>query len=406
MQRYYKNSELAKIYGVSRQSVSKWIESVRNGKLHLEMIAVNGQSYICNTPKNNKAIEAMVHERKKYFNTRSLKTVTPKDAFYKLYMPEQIADIISSIRIHKEIPRQYNYFDEGAQYWDKYSTQLFNDVEGANPIHSTEILLQTSFDYLDKLLSKHTRVNIVDIGPGNALPVKSLLSHLLKKGIFGRYTAIDISPDMLEIARRNIKKWFGSRVDFEADLRDINFERFTDLMGSSPDDGSVNLVIFFGGTLHNLRSPNEVLRTIYNSMAPPDLLICPLKLDTEATRQHFHFVDGATIQPLPPQYKFLVDMLGIDPSFYEVEMGFDEKIKARYLQIKLKFALSIRFQFNGVERVVSLNKDDRLLVWRYWHQSAMEIYSQFERNGFGVLQSTQTEQHDCVLTICDIKTEG
>lgn len=403
---YYRNYQLANLYHVSKPTVAKWLDSARKGALELQTTDVEGKSYISNTPKNHAVMRRLVAERKKYRNSRSLKTVTPEDRLYTLYTPEQVADIISSLERHREIPRQYNYMDAGAADWDTYATQLFYDEDTPNPIHETERLLQANQGYLDDLLSNYTQVNVVDIGPGNALPVKSLLSRLLTKGILGRYTAIDISPEMLEIAHGNIKEWFGDDVDFEGALRDINYERFTDLLvRSSPDDGSINLVLFFGGTLHNLRSPDEALRTIYNSMSPPDLLICPLKLDTPATRQNFHFVEAAGSQQLPPQYKFLVDLLGVEPSLYDVEMGFDERAKVRYLRIRLKVALAIRFQLEGMERPVSLNKGDTLLVWRYWHQSALEIFSQFERNGFGVLQTSQTEDHDCMLAICDISAD-
>lgn len=406
MQSYYKSKELAELFGVTRQTVNNWVESVKNGKLTLDMFDDNGQTYIRNTPANHARIKALVETRKKFKNTKSLKTVTPSDEFYRLYTPEQITDIIANVRVHHEIPRQYNYIDEGASYWDEYSTKLFNDVDANNPLHSTEQLMYLNRAYLDELLSQYKKVNIVDIGPGNALPVKSLLGHLIDKSKLGRYTAIDISPEMLGIAHKNIKGWFGDKVEFVADLRDVNYERFTDLlMTDSPDEGTVNLVLFFGGTLHNLRSIDEALRTIYHSMAPPDIFICPLKLDTEDTRRNFHFNAGLKDQSLPRQHKFLVDLLGIEPDLYDVEIGFDEEVRQRYLRLKLKVSLTINIDLHGKTQSISLNKNDTLLVWRYWHQTAQEIIEQLERNGFGVLQTMQTKEHDCMLTICDIKPE-
>lgn len=406
MQSYYKSKELADLYGVTRQTVNNWVESVKNGKLTLDMFDENGQTYIRNTPANHTRIKELVESRKKFKNSKSFKIISPTEDFYKLYTPEQITDIILNIRVHHEIPRQYNYIDEGAAYWDEYSTKLFNDVEASNPLHSTEELMLLNRAYLDELLSQYKKINVVDIGPGNALPVKSLLDHLLEKSKLGRYTAIDISPEMLEIAHQNIKKWFGDKVDFVADLRDVNYERFTDLlMTDSPEEGTVNLVLFFGGTLHNLRSIDEALRTIYHSMTPPDIFILPLKLDTEDTRRNFHFNAGLKGQSLPRQHKFLVDLLGIEPDLYEVEMGFDEEIRSRYLRLKLKVSLTINIELNGKVHKIDLEKNDTLLVWRYWHQTAQEIITQLERNGFGVLETMQTKEHDCMLTIADIKPE-
>ncbi|HEX6258112.1 MAG TPA: L-histidine N(alpha)-methyltransferase, partial [Candidatus Saccharimonadales bacterium] len=336
----------------------------------------------------------------------SQKTVTPTKDFYRLYTPEQITDIIANLRVHHEIPRQYNYMDKGAVYWDEYSTKLFNDVDANNYLQSTEQFMLLSRPYLDARLGEYKKINVVDIGPGNALPVKSLLEHLLNQDRLGRYTAIDISPEMLGIAHRNIKQWFGNKVDFVADLRDVSFERFTDLlMIDSPDEGTVNLVLFFGVTLHNLRSIDEALRTIYHSMAPPDIFILPLKLDTEDTRRNFHFNTGSRGVTLPPQHKFLVDLLGIESALYDVEMDFDEELRQRYLRLRLKYSLTISIEHQGKTQRITFDKGDTLLVWRCWHQNAQEIIAQLEKNGFGVLQTMQTKEHDCMLTIADIKPE-
>ncbi|HEX6257931.1 MAG TPA: YfeC-like transcriptional regulator, partial [Candidatus Saccharimonadales bacterium] len=76
MQSYYKSKELAALYGVTRQTVNNWVDSVKNGKLVLDRFDENGQTYIRNTPANHARIKAMVESRKKFKNTKSQKTVT------------------------------------------------------------------------------------------------------------------------------------------------------------------------------------------------------------------------------------------------------------------------------------------------------------------------------------------
>ncbi len=120
-------------------------------------------------------------------------------------------DIVSNLEINKEIPNQYKYFGSGAGNWNNYTERLAEE-ENLNSLRSTISLISINKPYIDDLLKDYTQVNIVDIGVGNAYPVKELLAHFLEQGKLGRYIALDISPTMLRIAEANIKKWFGDTV--------------------------------------------------------------------------------------------------------------------------------------------------------------------------------------------------
>jgi SAM-dependent methyltransferase len=158
-----------------------------------------------------------------------MKIVRPGPDFYKNYTQAQIYDIVTNLEIHHEIPRQYNYIDGGAHHWDEYAQRLANE-EAPNLINSTFKLLAMNGSYIDSLLAQYEQVNVVDIGVGNALPVKDLLAHLLEQGKLGRYIAIDISREMLNIAQRNIKEWFDDRVAVEDYELDIDRERFDNIL--------------------------------------------------------------------------------------------------------------------------------------------------------------------------------
>jgi uncharacterized SAM-dependent methyltransferase len=101
----------------------------------------------------------------------------------------------------------------------------------------------------------------------------------------------------------------------------------------------------------------------------------------------------------------LVDLLNIDESLYDVEVGYDEQRRERYMRIRLKVALAITFSFEKDDRVIEFNKNDTILVWRYWHQSAQEVITQLTYNHFDVLQTSQTEDKDYLLTISRVKSE-
>lgn len=403
---YFKKAELAEAHHISEKTVTNWIREAKDGKLNLELHEEHGRAWIANTTRNIELIEQLVERRKKFRNSRGIKSVTPKPEFYELYNQQQIFDLTSSLDIYHEIPLDYAYFDGGADYWDEYAKRLASE-KVPNFLTSTIKQLKANQGYLDDLTVRYKRVNIVDIGPGNALPVKELLQHLLDQGKLGRYIALDISPSILKVAKRNIEKWFGSKVPFEGHELDINHDRFTDLLAEGAlGEGAkdvVSVVLALGGGFSNMRSPDDAFKTIRSSMNRQDLLVYNLKLDSKTSRQYFDLGIRTESTPLDAHKKMLVDMLNIDESLYDVEVGYDDQLRERYMRLRLKVALAITFSLEKGDRVIEFNKNDTILVWRYWHQSAQEVITQLKHNHFDVLQTSQTEDKDYLLTVSRVK---
>jgi len=405
---YLKKAELAETYHISEKTVTNWIREAKDGKLDLELHEEHGRSWIANTTRNIELIEQLVEKRKKFRNSRGLKSIAPKPEFYELYNQQQIFDITSSLDIYHEIPLEYAYFDGGADYWDKYAQRLAAE-KVPNFLTSTIKQLQANQGYIDDLVSRYRRVNVVDIGPGNALPIRGLLQHLLDQDKLGRYIALDISPSILKLAERNIEEWFDSKVSFEGHEIDINYNQFTHLLaeevlGKNARD-TINLVIALGGAFSNLRSPDGAFKIIHDSMNRNDLLVYNLKLDSKTARQYFDLGIRAKLAPLDAHKKMVVDLLNIDESLYDVEMGYDEQRSQRYIRIRLKVAMTITFTLEKGERIVEFNKNDTILVWRYAHQSVQEVIAQLARNDFDILQTSQTEDKDYLLTVSRVKSE-
>lgn len=212
------------------------------------------------------------------------------------------------------------------------------------------------------------------------------------------------------MAERNIKEWFDGRIKFEGHVRDITDDRFDDLLieDSFVDGGAapLNLVLFFGGTIACFRQPDEALRVIEKSMGKDDLLLYSKKLDTDSTRQELNLNTGDhdPKKPLNEQFKLPIELLNIDESWYDVEKGFDEKERARYMRIRLKVSLSMKFELNGRHRMVELKKNDTILVWRARHQNALDVIQQFEHNGFNVLNTVKTRDNEYMFLAAEIRT--
>ncbi len=404
---FFNSKDLAQTYHISDRTVRNWIDAAKNGKLDLNLHEVDGKTYISNTSRNIAIIEKMITDRKKYRPRTTYKIVSPKPEFYELFNETQIYDIACGIEIHKEIPCQYSYFNGGAGYWDSYATRLATE-ETSNNLNVGLRLLESSLGYVDSLLDGYGKVNIVDIGVGNALPVRDLLKHLIEKRKLGRYVALDISPDIIKIAKTNIKTWFNDQVKFESYEIDINYDRFSHALAQEylRDSEAVNLVLLQGGTLTNLREPDGALRVVHDSLSYNDIFVYTNKLDTESTRRFFDFNIGPCENGLDPMDKFLVSIVGIEDETYETELGYDEIKKERYKRIRFKMPVTIKFEFKGGERLINLNKNDAVLLWRAKQQSAMDVIQQFDRTGFYNLYSCQTPDEEYILTVSRIKRDS
>jgi len=403
---YFTHQELAATYHVSVKTVRNWIESAKEGKLVLALHETNGRSYISNTASNIAQIEQLAEKGKKYRPHRAVKVVTPRVEFYNLYNQAQIYDIIMNLDIHKEIPRQYNYFDKGADYWDDY-VQRLSAEKMTNTLTSTIHLLEINQTYLDDLLKEYDRINIIDIGPGNALPVRKLLEHYMAQGKLGKYIGLDISQQMLHIAGSNIKRWFADKVDVELHQIDITFERFTNLVAEmelrKTDKKEVNVVLFFGATAGNLKEPYGALKTIHDSMARNDVLLQAQKLDSKNARRYFDFNLKTGNVDLAPNHRFIFDLLNIDKSYYDVEMGFDEVLRERYIRVRFKLTVTINFVFASAEKTIEVNKDDTILLWRSRHYTDLEFLQLLDSCDFHTLHASQTDDWEYILTAAQIK---
>jgi len=413
---YFKHSDLANEYHVSLKTIHNWIVAAKTEKVKLDLHETKSGTYIAKTAQNTRLLESLAEKGKKYRNLVHHKIVEPSDEFYRIYDKRQTRDIINNIEVHREIPRQYNYVEGGAENWDKWLKHLATE-DNSNILQGTLELFRDNLHAFDRLIENKTRVNIVDLGVGNAYPVREFLGHILKSGKLNRYIGIDISQAMLDIAGKNINEWYDGEVAYEGHLRDFTYERFDDLLvddmlGSKAKD-TINIVLLLGGTSGNFRSFTDVFKTVYGSLGVNDVLIYADKLDTETSRKYFNFstaVSGSSIVPgmskLSPNYKYILDLMNLDESLYSVEAGFDPARYMRYVQIRLSTSITIQFKTGDASfHEVRLEKGEALLLLRVWHRTALQYISDFEKTGFMLLHSSLTKNREYFLSISGIESK-
>jgi uncharacterized SAM-dependent methyltransferase len=398
----YKKTDLAAKYGLNPRTVTRWITLSREGKNDLELSQVNGKYHILKTLKNEKMMDELVSNRRKFLNTNSHKVIHPDSAFYEIYEDEQIQEILTQIDTDREVPHKYTYFDGGAEFWNQYAHEM-QEHEEASSVTSTIRLLDLNIQYLDHLLKNYDSVNIIDVGVGNAVPSKEVIKHILDQGKLNRYVAIDISPTMLDIAAKNVNEWFGDKfkdngITTETYTYDISVEPFAPIT-AEPPGGPINLILLLGGTLTNFNNPQYALEVIRKSMQKNDLLICTLKLDSDKTRDQFNAVKPKQGGETPRHREFVLNALGIARGFYDIITMYDEKERARSMRIKLKHAITIETKVMGKTWKVELNKADTLAVWHSKHYSQFEVEKLFYDAGFDPLHKSRLKDGDYVLLI-------
>lgn len=406
--KYFKNTELAKLYHVSEKSVRNWIQAASDGKLDLELHQEKDKFLVANTSKNAETIEGLVAKGKKYKNTRGFRVLTPKQEFYDTYTRKQILDIISSLTIHREIPLQYGYANGGATSWNDYTNRLVEE-EASNILTTTTNLMRVAEPNIDQLIPEKSTVNVVDLGPGTGWAARPTLERLHKQGRLGRYIAIDISQDMLDILESNVREWFDGKVKFEGYVRDFSYERFDDLLIDENIDGKnnhLNMVFLFGGTLNNFRFPNQILQVISNSLGLNDLFFYSGYLDTPKTRRYFDLPPTDSAKETYQPSNLMPALWQIDESLGSIEYHYSERRHCRIKELVPKVDLSVRIDFGPKSRFLEFRKGEPIVLWRHWHFNAIELARLFEDNGFSLMQVTKSKDQNYVLVVSKVKTSN
>jgi uncharacterized SAM-dependent methyltransferase len=400
MTKYNKNSDIIRLYNVSDKAVRNWIENALAGKNTLDLISEAGRTYIVDNPHNTAEIQTLVERGRKYRNQKTYRSVSPTSEFYDRYSPDQIVDIINYIEKYNEIPSHYRYFGRGARLWDQYLNKLYESPR-RNLMNTTHELVRLDMVYLEMLTEQYEQINLIDLGVGNGVGAKPIIKQLLQSGSLGKYIGVDCSKELLNLSMSNIKKWFDGEVTTESYLRDITYERFDELLRANESNGKVlNIVLFLGGTIGNFRDPKQALITIRDSIGKDDILITSDELDSENARLFDGFRIGVkSEEDVITRNTLLLGLMGINRSMYELEQFFDDSLKCRITQIKLKVELTINFDYKGLSTATSLPKGACLVLFRMWEWTGHELEGMYENCGFSQVRTTRLHDPEYVLMI-------
>lgn len=403
--KHLKNSDVARMYGVSDKTIRNWIEATQQKRLSIDLCESKNKVFIADTVRNHALLDEIVNQGKKFRNGRAHQHLKPTKKFYELFSSKQIIDIANDLDKNCMLSMKYKYFGEGAAYWNNYLEELHATGKN-NLITNTIECLDLDLNYLDGQTRSYSHINIINLCVGNSITLKGIVSHFRETKKLKKVITIDLSQDMLDISEKNIIPWVNEEITVEKHIKDLSCERFDEILNidSFGDDGqeTINLVFLVAGPIVNFHDPQDVLKIIHDSIGKNDLLITSLKRDTPETRSFFNFNLKNDKSLLNPHDNLLFKLLNIDSSFYELRQVFSKAEKIRYLEALTNRDLSIEFETGKFKKIVTIEKGQALPIWWSWHHTDKDILNRFELAGFGVERMIKSRDSQMIMLTAKI----
>jgi len=307
--------------------------------------------------------------------------VSPAARFYQTYSVTHVGAIVDALARRAEFPFELTYLGGGSELWRATEGRSATPAARARR-DAVDALPERHADQVMALVPPAAPVQVVDLGPGTARPILGLLRHLLDRSRLAGYRAIDISPEMLGLARQGLRACFPGHADgFELHCGDFAGPDLDRVL--TGDRGPVRLVVLAGGTLHNLADPDGLLRRLGRAMSADDLLLLTLRLDNGVDRPPFMEQVGVD-HPVPPQQLSGMEMLNVDRSWYQTETGYDRDRSEVFIRARFLRPVAVVFDVGGAGRTVSFATGDTVVLFRQRHLDRHGVVDELARNGFDV----------------------
>ena len=294
------------------------------------------------------------------------------------FTSDDLDRIAADLAATGEIDARYSYMGQGAATWDRFTTWQEGDPT-PNVLHFTLGMLRDAHDDLFAALPGPVRV--VDLGPGNGVPVRGVLERLRASGRLDGYSGVDASAEMLAIAEANLRAWLGPAAPLRFHRRDFTAAPLADLRGPA------TLALLTGGTLLNFADPVAVLR---HAREAADVVAFVARVDTVANRTFFRFGETETGEDIPVRYRAMLDRLGVHRDRYEPEVGFDDRTRQRFLRIRLTSPVTVAGR-------LPLPAGRSVHLWRYHHRTEAELTTMLDAAGYTPLTARRTPDGEFLL---------
>jgi uncharacterized SAM-dependent methyltransferase len=330
------------------------------------------------------------------------RTAKPSSEFYSVFSEEEVLGIIHALETRREIPLKYSYKGRGAKIWDNYYLKYITPKWYRNS--SVEIdLLKDNFELINSKIEGLGKVNIVDVGAGNSYPVKDFISRLHKLGRVNKYTALDISEELLNVSKRNFRNWFPL-IDFASDTIDIENSCLPQNLlpnhTNGETDGTAKIIFHLGVTIGNHQNRTKALKNFRDSMGQNDLLV--FTNETGSNSQWDGTVRGGFKYHADQIYAWIKDKFGIRAEDCELVRKYDLKTDSIVANIKFCHGYTINFSFMGIDKAIEISEGEEITIWRHHKYEIPELLRELEQAGLQLVHYSTNKYLSHVMVICAV----
>ncbi|GAB4147455.1 MAG: hypothetical protein OHK0017_09190 [Patescibacteria group bacterium] len=390
---YLTNTEIAEKYGVSNPTVMRWINAAVEGKNNLQVEEFKNKFRVIDNRHNDAEMLRLTKKGKAFKPSLSRKVVKLSPDFYDLFTQVEVSDIANDLEYRRMVNLKYCYFNGGAYFWDKFylksHTETLSEMD--------QIIINSLQDIIYYL--GNCDINVIDIGPGNAYPLKHWMENL--KYRLKKYIAIDISKDIIKISTSNVAKWLpgtqtkGYQVDIENNRLSSIF-----LENRSQKHNVANLIMFIGNTINNVDDRIQVLKNIRSGMVENDHLVMSVSLDTPEQRSSLNYVK---IEESEKHEEWLLEMLGLDVDKCTIRTFFDDEKRMKTKVMELDKSYTIIFDLFGESREVELLVHENINRWKHYLVSIPQLINELSIAGLQLASIKLTRDSNYAIVTAKAK---
>ncbi len=389
------NADVARKFNVSRATLTRWVNSAQTGQNNLQIVKVKDKYKILDNAHNLAELDRLHKQGQEYKRSNPIKITKPNPEIYTIYNEEEIIEMLNDLEFKKQINLKYSYKNGGATYWNN------RYLSGVSPIQkTTKDLTDSIINDLDYLVSDQKKVNLIDLGPGNGYPVKTIIEDFNNKNLINKYIPIDVSPEILEITKSNIKNWFPD-LDIRDYCLDIESSRFGKvfLENKSLTKNIPNIVLYIGNTIANHDDSVRVIKNLADGLTDNDVIIMTYTLDSNATRSTLNYAKNLDADK---HHTWLLELFGIDVEKCQTKVEYlaEKKVKIKYLILDKDYRISINLF--GEEKVLELKNKELIVIWEHYLVSYIDFVKQIQDSGLEILVSRKSLDLSSGMVACKI----
>ena len=371
-QKHYKNSiQVAREFGVTSGTVHNWLQKTQ--KYNIETININGKARIIINDTNIQILKNLSTENKKFKPLGDRITIKVKPKSHEYLSDNQRLLLMTTLVTKSEMPYKYHYLNEGGAAWDRFYKKTIGTTE--YPATSTgNSFLKDNLPFLKKTFESAPKVNIVDIGCGDGIPTNELIQTLKENSVLSSYTAIDISPEMLEICKTNTKDSLkGIPSDYiHLDIENASFHEVLLAIKKTYGKDIPTLILCLGSTIGNMESISRTVFNIKDGMLDNDKLLIVNstlgKNEPKNTPPHgLSIIEGYDFLNL------LRRTLGIADEYIENFHRYNEE--TGYREYGFMPTRDLFLDFVGYDEVIPLYKGQKVTTWKHKKDDFDTVYA-------------------------------